>query len=645
MSVLKQNTKQYGQSPDELNDLSVLALPPHLKKQYETIVIVDSHQRALEVPEDKDQLIVTSDWLSWRRLTDQGAHCLHFEAMLGQWTEERGLQENLVMDANAWHFDGSTDISLFHGVSLGNGFSRHMTYMYNAYHRLRAAINAILKLYGPKRVIYHGIRMESDILDFTMIETLLSDLTKAHSCALVIKTGKNVQQQPTYPVGQFLKTHPQLIPAPDPIIRSLLRHAYLLLVKILFTLRFSPGPSKPRVYLFLNWLGIQKLVDSFDLNELTPVLLAELWPKSFSFLMSCLRKGVYLTTLPSAKLSPLDIDKIESIISSIKASWAKQTTGFQFAQKHFVRQYFLGNRLIFERALNVKKYNMLLKKMKIGRVVVGDSENWICSMVIEIACTNNVPTDELLNGMFLSSLRTPNRNSRWQRKTPPLGRLLSWGQVNEKWLASMSSPLQSVRTGYPTVESDNLDVPLTTPQRNNALLLPVIPSGDDPAALYSQTFSHLVSAARVLKSNGYKNLRIKIHPGHVSIKPYYEEILSYFELACDVVCNGPLSAHTDWADLIIGPINSGSYVEVLAQGKPYYPCQIFPSSLNQNLFREVRCFGSMESLKYALRDEYLPDRMKILEYFCSSQSIPNAAHRFWQVMAEAVVKENRKSFV
>lgn len=618
----------------DLDALSVLQIPSHLHNHYEMIILVESHAQALQVSDfgDQRQLIVTSDWLSWRMLSDQGVHCLHFEAMLGTWSDQRGSQENLVMEANAWHFDGEKDVSLFDGVSLGNGFCRQMTYMFNAYHRLRVSLGGIISTYRPKKIVCYGIRTESDILDSHMVKILLDDVNKAHEVDLVIKQSSNQALGTTYPVGPFLKTSGASLSLGGTTLRSCLRQSYLFLVTYLFKLRFFFTKTKPRIYLFLNWLAIRELIYKYDRNDLTPVLLAEPWPKSVSFILTCLRRGVLLTRLPSMRLVSSDREKINIIISEFERLWANQTSAFQNAQAYFVRQNFLNSKLIHTRANEVKNYQALLSKAKIDRAVVGDSENWICGTIIDLARANGIPSDELLNGMFLASQKTPNRSYGQNKIKPSLGRLLSWGQANDNWLKSINSPMEAVRTGYPVVRTPERRPRKAASVRRKALLLPVIPSGDDPAALFTQTFFFLISTSFILRANQIDQIRLKIHPGHPSTKDYFQRIFQYYELDCEVVTDGPLSEQTAWADIVIGPVNSGSHVEVLAQSIPYYPCQILPSSLASNLFGPVPVFNSLDDLEKAIRESYEPDYDMILEFFCSSQSIDNPSDKFWHEM-------------
>ncbi len=527
-------------------------------------------------------------------------------------------------------------MSKFYGVSLGNNISRHMTFVRNTYLRIWQSIDMLCKKFRPTVICFHGLRTETDILDSDIIRILLADIAAIHNLEVQDIGEPGGSGAGTYPIGRFLETARSWKEQKPNKPKMVLRELYIATVAFLFMLRSSFSPKKPRVFLFLNWLGIRNLIENFDHTELTPVILVEPWPKSFSFLIKCLRKNILVSRLPKTTLNRAERQQVTEIIARFEASWESPRDSLHKAQRHFVRENYIRNGLIFERALVIKKYHLLYKKLGLDRVLVGDSESWLCSTIVELAACQDISADELLNGLFLSNQKTLNRCHRLD-SAPPLSRLLSWGSVNKQWLEATDSPLPAVLTGYPALKDLYVEKSAYKGSINNALILPIIPGGDDPAALYCETFTHLVSTARLLNKLGSKNLRLKIHPGHISTKPYFEDVLRYHDIDCLVVVDGDLQEQVTWADIVVGGVNSGSCVEVLAQGKPYYPCLILPSSLDSQLFSFMPVFSSTESLERALVDGYVPDREMILEKFCSIHSIDNPVKTTWDALAQGLI--------
>jgi len=80
----------------------------------------------------------------------------------------------------------------------------------------------------------------------------------------------------------------------------------------------------------------------------------------------------------------------------------------------------------------------------------------------------------------------------------------------------------------------------------------------------------------------------------------------------------------EWSDFVVGPVNSGAFVEALALGRPYYPMRCSPTLLDDKLLGPVRCYADGESLLDALRRGEAPDDRTAGEYMASLDSIRDA---------------------
>ncbi len=617
-------------TPTVEGPLSVLELPKHLKTSYNRLVLVSHFEQA--IPEiDEETLLVTSDWLAWRRLIDLGHHALHFEAMLGDWPKEIGDPDAHFIDSSAWVYENGIDMTLFRGVSVGKQLNRHMCYLRSAYYRQWHALDRLCERYRPKEIVFHDMRVEADIMDRDDLADLVRHVADKRSIRAEISVDAGPNQGPTYPITSMAS-----VPVEKPEKR-MLRDVYLLMVTALFRARFFFSRRKPRVLLFLNWQCVRNLLENAAGQGVTPVIQAEPWPKSLKFLWLCLKRGVLQSRLPAATLNAEDTQAIDVIIARLAKDKKGGADGFEAVQRAFIQRHLIDHGWIWERALEVKRYERLIRNLGIDRAVIGDSENSTCSMIAEVAKAQGVPTDELLNGIFASGQITDNRCVDRGGRQPVVARLLSWGEQNDLWLAATQSPLPAVRTGYPGLDEFSQQVPPPLAGHEKALILPVMPTGDNPVALYAETFANIVATARALRSAGYTTLRLKIHPGYVGARPYFEAVLAYHGIECEIRTDGELKDHAIWADVVVGPINSGSFVETMSVGRPYYPFQGLPSALRPELFGGARVCNSGADLGVALNREDAPDPDRILQVLCSKDDFPNASARLWQAMEASLL--------
>ena len=615
--------------------LSVLEPLTYLSSKYKRLVLVSDHEQALQALSDfPDALIMTSDWLSWRHLVSKQKHAVHFESFLKEWPKEGGSPEDHSLESAKWIYVDGQDVTLFRNVSLGKQFNRFAGFFRNAWLRLHHALDQACKYFEPEEIVLLGFNLEFNILDSKTLADLAADVAAEHRINFVAQPNVHKNTGTKYPVSDLNFSRPAARLIPRNVGKATALEAYLVGVKALFRIYEIFRPQKPGVFLFLNWFAVKNLLLQYDGGNIQPVILAESWPKSFRFIVDSLKRGIRQTRLPRVRLSENDKETIREItrhIDGIIPSSPLETAWIGFVQTRLI-----ANGWLDLRAVETKRFEKFLRQSGIARIVVGDAEGATCSMIISVAKAQGIDTDELLNGLFLSGQRNDNRCVDLSGRTPPLARLLSWGRQNERWLEKTGSSLPFVRTGYPALDSLQRMRPSVRPKLDRALLLPVLPSSDDVAGLFSETFHHLVAMARALSEAGFKEIRLKLHPGFIDTKPYFEAIIHSHQIDCSVVTLGALEDQVNWADIIIGPVNSGAHVETLASGKPYYPFQTQPSSLDPELFGGANVYQSVPELINAIAGGEKPDRSTILESMCSVQSIPSASQRVWSVMEETV---------
>lgn len=615
-------------SPAESAPLSVLKRPSWLRTSYEELILAADIGQLSGIDPDTDTALVWfTDWLGWRNWCDRRGHGLHFEHFLADWNVSANARH--LLSATEWVYDGDGDMTLFNGISLGKQFNWEVSGAYHAICRLRTSLAAAARAVGAVRLRVRGIRAEYDFLNEEVLQLLVTDV--ADELGLdVIWEFRQTSPEAISPEFPFRRESPK-----EPSSRTWLRNLYGIAIDFVFAVTGTLRRSKPRVFLLNNPLIVKELLRTAKNLNVEPVLLAGMLPKSPRFLWRCLADGIRLVHLPAAASTPALHSSVDAIRARIKAHW--QTTpardAHEQATRLFIRDAVLAGNILEERAHESQRFDALFRRLKLARVHVGDSENQSCRTVLEVAENQGIGRDELLNGMFLSAQQIDSRTGD-SRRPALVQRLLAWGKNNEMWLEATGSPATAVRTGYPTVDLlRTLPVP-PAPGKGNALVLPLHIDRIDVAGLYGEVFAYLVETVIGLNAAGFNNVRVKVHPGFHNME-YYRAALSRHGADCEIIKDGPLMEHIIWSDVVIGPINSGAFVESMAMRRPYYPMRNMPSSLEPSLFAPARVSETVGQLIDALSHGQDGGDDVVLAAIAGWDPDVPAASRVWRATQEA----------
>ncbi len=614
---------------DKISGLSVLAVPSYLRSSYRKVVLI-SHCRHLDALDlsDTEALIVSTDWLAWRKALDRdrGAHCIHFEAMLEHWPEQRGDPRRQIERAATWMIDGGQDLSLFEGVSLGRLALLDSAMFASAYWRMWYALDRLCHRFRPKLITLIDIHSERDQLDDTVKKLLVADIADRHGIELQYRLAPPDRDGPGWPDIPFESTEPE-----EYGWRSTARWMYAGVVNGLFAVASVGRRRHPRVFILTNPAVVYPLLDNFDNGDVTPVLIADQWPKKASFLRACLKKGIRLTRLPSGGLNARQRSEIDAVVETVTAALGRRPGAFNKAFAHFIGRRLRSRRLFHRLARDISRYTAMLKRNRVTRVVVGDVGNTLSRVIVTAARRVGAAADELPNGMFLSDQRIDFRVGD-SHPPPMIDRFLAWSRQNEDWARNTGMPVPCVRVGYPAL--DGLRRQATAPRPgpwHKALLLPIWIDSYDPVGLHANKVSHVVELAGALRKAGVREIRVKLHPGLPRLD-YYKDALRHHGIACDVYKIGPVNTHVDWADIVVGPPNSGSIVETLATGTPYFALRSYPTLISRDYTDAIGAFDTVDALADAVRRGAAPDRDRALDYLCSFNTIPVASVKFWEAM-------------
>lgn len=606
---------------------SVLIRPDWLKVSYDRLVLI-SHRRHIPSVADTgdNSLVLSTDWLAWRQCVEKGIACIHFESMLAEWPQERGNPDNVHMRNCNWMLVDSRDISEFHGISLGRLFTRDVSLGANAIERLYYALSRAIAQFQPKELVFLDMRSEHDLLDTKITFWIVQSLAKRYGVQVV--DNRDIPRKGDRGFSEQVDEYGTSIP--ESTWRSLARKAYSEGIDWLFRLRASISGPRGRILLFLNWICARNIIDAYAGQGPLPAIFAPSSPKRLRDLVWLWRQNAILVNPPSGHLNQADLEKLKNIRSAISEQARKAINPVEVAKWMFIQASILDNQRLEARAKDLVSLEKLFKRHQFIRAVIGDVTNDYCRTIAETARQAGVMVDELINGMFLTRQHSSARMDIINDVRSCVARILSWGPLIERWIKASGVTSSSVTVGYPAL--DKLRLPATSRFLKRALVLPIYADGDDAMAFTSNIFGSLVCTVQALIGLGYE-VRVKVHVGPQNFD-YYKDVLQQAGLDVPIFKDNLFIKHLEWADFVVGPVNSGAFVETLAAGKPYYPVSPSPSQIDPTLLPNVRLIRSAPELISQLKNGEIPDRDIVLEDICRFVSIPDSSRCFWEIMAK-----------
>jgi hypothetical protein len=611
--------------------LSALCIPAHIRQYYKNLIIV-SHSRHIPLLDvsDSNSLIVATDWLVWQEIVDLGGHCLHIEAMLGDYDNDT----DFFLHCADWVYINKTDVTEFEGMSIGKSFNREIELALLSFKRSWCAINKFCCNFKIETIILYDLRGDYGLIDNFTKSLIVESIAQENNLTTEIILDTPADNDPSF----YDATH-YGIAKKENKFKSLLRELYALIVDLAFEMKWFVTGRRHRVFLLLNYMMTKSLIVHTPPAGPAPLLIAEQLPKSFSFLASTWFKGGYLGRFKEVPLDNNGQDSVSKIISKISRHWDtnKPQTPFEIARRHYIQSRILKSGRIYKVAQLATAYKKFFSRKKVASIIVGDSTNQQCRLAVEAANSLGIQSNEILNGMFSYDLKYDVRCGDGEQ-LPKLSRFLAWGRQQESWLRAIGSSLPCIRTGYPGLDligRTNVSLKLPPVGQGNVLVVPCYITVDNVRGMKSNMFMLLVEIIHMLNDLGYKNVRMKIHPGG-SGTPFFERLIQKFNLGCELVRDGTVPEHLEWADFVVGPADSGSMVETLAYGKPYFGFATPPTSLNKSFYGPYKIFESVDELQYALINNELPNRHMTLNQLCNSPDFQPASPNVWQALSKTL---------
>lgn len=632
MTVVTVSSRHPPVSPAaRLTALSVLAPAPQLRATYRRFVLI-SHSQHLDTLDigDVETLVVSTDWLAWRKWVDRGGHGVHFEATMELWPADAGDPHDHYLRSVMWMYVDGKDVTQFRGISLGKQFMQDVALFSKGYQRLWHGLARLIVLYRPTSLVLVDLQLENQMLDDAAKLWLVENLADHHGLHVEQRLASPDPYDPLCPDVPHVGIEPE-----ETGWRVWFRQVYSRTVDMLFRVVSPRAQRRPKIYISANWQVIEPLIENCRGRRVTMMVPAGQCPKTPDFLWRCWRNNVVLVHLPNVALTAAERAEIDAIGERLTKAWkAQPAAGVEAACRHFISVRVIARGWMYRRAKEMKGYQLLFRRHRCTRMVIGDAGNANSRLLAEAAHQTGTPIDEMPNGMFLSEQKLCARTG--DGVAPPLlSRFLPWGEQQERWLQAQGAPLPCIRVGYPGLDLVRRAAPTKPLRRNRALVLGPWIDGYDVIGLHSCKASYLVEIVRGLRDLNVPEIRVKLHPGTPNLS-YYTAAMRHYGIECEVTKKGRLTPHVEWADFVIGPASSGSLVETHAAGKPYYAIRHYPSLMGRDYTDRAGAFESAADLIDALRRDWTPDREDILEYFCSFSTYPNASARLWDVMEASV---------
>ncbi|CAA6605830.1 conserved hypothetical protein [Rhodospirillaceae bacterium LM-1] len=610
--------------------LSILE-PGNLQPSYARLVLVSSSQHldAIDLAAP-DQLVVSSDWLVWRRCLQAGAPCIHIEAMTYPWPRELGDPSNVHLHSCEWVYgEGTEDLTRFHGFSLGKQFIRQVSLFCLHFGRTLYALRRICQHFNPREIVLLDLRGPLDLFNPAAKRMLVGDVARSYGLHLVDRL-----DEPELSSLQFAEQSQGFFAKEtEPLLRCLMRDIYAYIIDGLFLLRRPFGHRPANVLLIHNWNIVSALLDGHARHDVAPMLLARHVSKRPRFLWDCWCRGVTLAGTRRMRLTKSDHRELRGIVERLEAAWISPGDVMEEARREFIRSNIISSGWLETQALETKRFMDLFHRHRIARVIIGDTTSSIGHLVAEAARNAGSGCDELLNGMFVTTQRFPSRVGD-KGSAPLVSRLLARGSGDLRWLAHTGASIPAALSGYPTAQTSRSSE-IHFDNKGKALILPIYADSDDSLALLPNIISWLMETIALLNRRGCSAIRVKLHVGPPNLH-YHLAAIENAELAAEVVKDNNFSHHVEWADFVIGPVNSGAWLETIAAGKPYFAILARPSLISREVLGNAQVVESIDELDAMLDSATAPDGRIVYEDFCSASAIPNPTGRVWDLVALAI---------
>jgi|GEM_PF-3281734 len=600
----------------------------HLKSSYKTIALISSYQHFACIPAPFDEtLIISSDWLLWQKLHDDGYDVVYLEQGYPNGHGTRQLSEDILLIANSWRELDGEDLSIFQKISLGEAFSSEIAYFLVTYYRISISLTTITNRFRPDRLLfydvrYNGIWIMPDADRLWIVKKFASDndLTLINNYQPTLRSDTDTQKPPSFISRVF---------------RSLAIHTYETIVDRVSYFRRRRQHSTP-IPLIVQSVNLFGEMAKQKPNHIKVMVPARLLPKSIRITFDFLRKGFLMPSLKNLKLSHNEHVQIDMMISNYENAWLTPADDFTEALRAYVKTNIFAKKRIHSVAVEIKSIYSLLNKWRPTRVVVDGIKNMPSYGYIACATQMNIPTDYIWHSP-LTPLDLKYSSLGCDGGNVLISRILSWGKINEQWLLNKgASKIPCVPIGVPYLlkYKNKTNRPCTSNARRKALVVQYTTLGLDLGGSICQSYYHFISVIRVLKEKDYDNIIFKLHPGYIGAMTNFTAIAEYYGLKCQVLRFAPFDELVQSSDIAIGHLFSGSSLDIIASKTPFFAAMFCPADLNFDYFDGCNNFAqTLDGLIDNMKNDVLFESDEYLNTNFHQADATTCASNYWTAIA------------
>lgn len=603
-----------------------------LKSSYKRFVLVSKRRHIEDYGhEDDETLFVSSDWLLWQKCVAERIHCVYHETGFAAWNRNDPLESELFIQTNQWVYLDGQDATRFHDVSIGKQFNRQLQIvLWNAV-KLEFCLDNLTKRFKPQEYILYDYYMPAGLIDSFEKKIIVKAVAQRYTVRFV----DNFNSTEASKLDAVGASHAQKLS--PPILRDRVKALYLWLFDWFSRCWCALQRRKKIVLFFTSGPLHYGLMKSFRSRNILPLFVGANMPKTLKATWYYLKCGFRLADLPRASLSRTDEYRVKEIIQTFERSWAADSNPStpDAVVRHYIKTYIFDSKWIYKMAIEVKRNQILFARYDIAHLVVVGIGNPLERIKIELANLKGIEVDYILHGVRFHKMKYDMLcGDRFTKSM--ISRCLTWGKMNEIWLREVGAETKIIRTGNPGYDIFRNLRHKSNEKAENAMVLQYDLSGDDLTSPYANNLVHFVESVALLQDMGYSTIRFRPHIGHGFDRKLYNDIIEFFDLKCTIADNFTFPELIEWADITIGPVETGAFLETIASGKNYFAMCLPPNSVIKDYLKIIKIISDFTSLRHAIESHDVQDNRAVLNAFCSFDEIPYAGEKFWEVLEDAV---------
>jgi len=604
-----------------------------LLNHYETVFLISTERHLSSLPEPSSTfLVVTSDWIAWQICKRKNYHSILLDSgLIGGGND--GFVADAMVRANDWVFVQQEDITAFKSVSLGSQIVRATTVFMTHYDRLSRALETIVKKYKPTTIVAFDYRSDFDAVDAQSRFSIVQNICSSYKITLDDRWAPIAIDDNALPMKAEALLSSKKISIKQCILSCILRLTGSSIDLVSRTIMRVRTKKKKVLVCVVNNIG-EPLKAAYNNQNLTPIFLFQSQKKNLFQILDNLRKGIFFAHIPTARITSPDRERLKSIEDNLAIARKNASSEMEIALRRFIHEHFILSGKLEELAESVLSFETLLDRFMPDEILVDTVVNPPPRIFLELAEKRGIPTIYTWHSVMTpTTQRMDGLGGTGPGRKKLVSKIFTWGQANEQWCNLNCPDIPTIRVGTPIqnryqLEKKNLK---SSPKSKNILLLEYTIGSSDSVGIHGSRFEYFVNIVSFLEREGYKNIQFKLHPGRPRSE-YYDRIRKMFNLKCSIHKSEPFSEMLSDADIVIGPAITGARFEALGAGKPYFAVALPPCSYDIDSLQSEPVYIGLDALKEAILSHEIGLGDDLLNYYCSSDDIPDPATKMWEAL-------------